>query len=704
MSVKNNQEMYVQQVFVLENLHCAHCGAKIEQKIKDLPHIADAELIFALKKLRILAAEKDNLLQELQAVCDSIEEGIVVKAEDEHSTSALKQEKSAHKLLPLLQLATGGLLFISTEWLNILPEQYSLYALIAAYLLLGGRIVWTAGKNLLLGHVFDENFLMTVATLGAFAIGAYEEAVGVMLFYRFGEFFEERAVEKSRSQIMEAVDLRPEVVNLCRGSEIKQLSAVQVKAGDILLVRIGDRIPVDGTIIEGESLLDTSAVTGEPVPVHKKAGDAVLSGCINTTGMLKLRADKVLAESMVSKILQAVEQAAAGKPKMDRFISRFAAVYTPLVVGAAVLLAAVPGFITGDWQYWIYTALTFLVISCPCALVLSVPLAFFSGIGAASRYGILLKNGSVLEVLKELGAVIFDKTGTITQGNFQLQQLLPQQGTADELLALAASAEQVSAHPVAASIVSAAQSRGLQLRRPDNFQEFAGEGLAVYYGDKMVLCGSSRLMERFNIAFTAPAAAYGTQVLVAESGRFMGAVVISDTVKAEAKQVMQELKAAGLQTVMLTGDGRQEAEAVARQTGIGQVYSKLLPQQKLEHLLKLRDEYGKVMFVGDGINDAPVLAGADVGAAMGNGTDAAVAAADIVFMRADLQSVARALAIAKATGSIAWQNVVLALGIKLLIMAAGLAGYASMWAAVFADTGVALLCVLNSVRILYKRF
>lgn len=696
----------IQKVYLLENLGCANCAAKMERAVGALPAVAGANITFATKKLHITVLEDIDLLEEIQNICRSIESEVTVRpAEQSRQTAEPKNSWSwLAKKREVAEIIVGGALFISAEWLSLVPEAYSLYLLVIAYVLLGGGIVAAAVKNIFKGHVFDENFLMTVATLGAFAINAYEEAVGVMLFFRLGEYFEHCAVEKSRSQIMEAVDLRPETVNLCRGNEVEQFPAAQVKAGDVLLVRVGDRIPVDGTIIEGESLLDTSAVTGEPVPVRKTAGDAVLSGCINTSGMLKLRADKVLAESMVSKILQAVEQAAAGKPKMERFISRFAAVYTPLVVGGALLLAVVPGIITGSWQYWIYTALTFLVISCPCALVLSVPLAFFSGIGRASRYGILFKNGSVMEALKDLAVIVFDKTGTVTQGNFKVQQLLPAEGSAEELLSLAAGAELASAHPIGASIVKEAVSRSISLRRPDNFMEFAGEGLAAYYGSEVVLCGSSKLMERFGIAFADTSAAYGTEVFVAKNGSFKGAILISDTVKQEAKQAIASLTGRGLRTVMLTGDSQQEAEAVAHQLGISQVYGRLLPQDKLAHLPELRKKYGRVMFVGDGINDAPVLAGADVGGAMGSGADAAVEAADVVFMRPSLQNIDKAISIAEATGKIAWQNVIIALGIKLIIMAAGLAGYASMWAAVFADTGVTLICVLNSIRILYQRF
>ena len=605
----------------------------------------------------------------------------------------------------LWELVIGGVVFIVTEWLGVVPDAYHIYCLIFAYILLGGRIVLTALKNILKGNVFDENFLMTVATLGAFAIQAWEEAVGVIFFYRLGEYFEERAVEKSRGQIMDAVDMRPEVVNLLVGEEVRVIPAEEAHVGDILLVRAGDRIPLDGVVIEGESLVDTSPVTGEPVPVKRKYGDEIVSGCVNTSGMLKIRVEKVLAESMVTRILDSVENAAVSKPTIDRFITRFARVYTPFVVAAAIATAVIPSLITGDWHKWIYTALTFLVISCPCALVLSVPLAFFSGIGAGSKYGILFKGGVAMEALKHVKAVIMDKTGTVTKGNFVLQSLRAAQGFSEaELLQYTASAELVSTHPIAQSIVQAAKERGLTLVRPDSFEEIAGEGLVAHFGTKRVLCGNTKLMQHFGIKCESyEAAASGSEVLVAEGSTFIGQLVINDTLKEDAQAAIATLKKQGLVTAMLTGDAQKEAQAVARAAGIDEVRAQLLPQDKLNELNKIRNKYGAVMFVGDGINDAPVLAGADVGAAMGSGADAAIEAADVVFMNSEMKAIPQAIAIARATGSIAWQNVVFALGVKVIIMVAGLMGYASMWAAVFADTGVSVLCVLNSVRILYKK-
>lgn len=693
------------RTYLLQGLGCANCGAKIERAVGQLPEVEAALLTFATKKLQVQVKSGADLLAAVQEVCDSIEEGISV----EESGAAAKQagaDKSqglSARQRSLAEIISGGVLFAAAEWLGVLPEAYHLPALLVAYLILGRSIIMAAARSLMKGHALDENFLMTIATLGAFAINAWEEAVGVMLFYRVGEYFEELAVEKSRSQIMEAVDLRPETVQLETADGVREIDAAAAKVGDVLLVRVGDRIPLDGVIVEGESLLDTSAITGEPVPVAVRSGDRVMSGCVNTSGMLRLRVEKVLAESMVSRILDSVEKAASSKPHIDRFITRFARVYTPVVVGLAALTAIVPSLVTGEWQYWIYTALTFLVISCPCALVLSVPLAFFSGIGAASRRGILFKGGIVIEALKNVAAVVLDKTGTVTKGEFAVQKLLPAEGVTEaELLQLCAGAEQASVHPIAVSIVQAARSSGLELLQPESFQEVAGEGLAVRIGADELLCGNRKLMQRYGVADVPQAEAIsGSEVLAARNGQYLGRIIISDTLKADAAMAVKKLQQQGLAVIMLTGDSQEEAEAVAKQAGIKEAHGRLLPQDKFAQLQQLREKYGPVMFVGDGINDAPVLAGADVGAAMGSGADAAIEAADVVFMKSDMGAVPQALALARSTAAIAWQNVVFALAVKAAIMAAGVFGYASMWAAVFTDSGVALLCVLNSIRLLY---
>ena len=557
----------------------------------------------------------------------------------------------------------------------------------------------TAAKNLTKGHVFDENFLMSLATIGAFCIGEAPEAVGVMLFYRIGEYFEHRAVERSRSQIMEAVDLRPEVVQLVAQDEIREIPAAAARVGDVLLVRPGDRIPLDGTVLTGESRIDTAPITGEPVPVSVKPGDSVISGCVNTSGQLTIRVEKPLTESMVTRILNSVENAAASKPQIDRFITRFARVYTPVVIAIAAATAIIPSVITGNWTHWVYTALTFLVMSCPCALVLSVPLAFFAGIGRGSKQGILFKGGQSMEAMAGIKAVVLDKTGTITKGDFRVQKV----AGGHDVLALCASCEQQSTHPIAQSIVACAKGRNMPLTQPETLEEFPGRGIRARVGKSTVLCGNERLLEENNVKLPQLEPEYGTRVLVAENGVFVGYLIIADTIKDGAKAAVKRLRRRGIHTAILTGDGAASAAAVAEAVGIGEVHAKLLPDEKLQKLQAIRQKAGAVMFVGDGINDAPVLAGADVGAAMGSGADAAIEAADVVFMTSDTEAIPEALSIAKKTWAIAWQNVIFALTVKFAVMLLGLVGIASMWLAVFADSGVAMLCVLNSVRLLYKK-
>ena len=621
------------------------------------------------------------------------------------SSCGCSHENHNEKLM-IGELVLGGLVFIMTEWLGLVPEAYHIYALLFAYLLLGWRIIKEAIENIFKGSIFDENFLMTIATLGAFYVKAWEEAVGVMLFYRVGEYFEHRATEKSRQQIMAAIDMRPEVVNLVLDGGVETIPATNAKVGDVVLVRVGDRIPLDGVVVEGESLVDTSPVTGEPVPARCKVGDEVISGCVNTSAMLKVRVQKVLAESMVTKILNSVEHAAANKPVIEKFITRFARIYTPCVVAIALVVAVVPSLITGAWEKWIYTALTFLVISCPCALVLSVPLSYFSGIGAGSKQGILFKSGLAMEALKKVKAVVMDKTGTITKGNFVLQKITAiEDVSANELLKLCAGAELASNHPIGVSIIEAAKARGLNLQRSDKLEEFAGEGIVAHYGNDVLVCGNEKLMNRYYVELSARNKVdCGSEVLIAHNGKFLGQLVISDSLKEDAKLAITSLKNQGLVTAMLTGDNDDEAIAIAKEAGIAEVRAKLLPQEKLDELVALRKKYGSVIYVGDGINDAPSLAMADVSVAMGTGADAAIEAADVVIMNAEMKSIPKAIAIARETGKIAWQNVVVALGVKGAIIIAGIFGYASMWAAVFADTGVALLCVMNSIRILYKKF
>ena len=604
-----------------------------------------------------------------------------------------------------LQIGVSVLLFILGILLKNMIPVVSLASFVVAYAILGREILMHAGKNILKGQFLDENFLMSIATIAAFVIGDYAEAVGVMLFFRVGELFEYIAVEKSRSQIMEAVDMRPEVVNLIQGREVQVIPAKEAKVGDLLLVRPGDRIPLDGVVVHGESRIDTAPVTGEPVPVKVSEGDSVISGCVNTSGAIHIRVEKVLEDSMVSRILNSVENAAASKPKIDRFITRFARVYTPFVVVLALATAILPSVLTGDREFWIYTAITFLVISCPCALVLSVPLAFFSGIGAGSKKGILFKGGFALETLNNVKAVVLDKTGTITKGNFEVQECVSISEYTDvQILTLAASCEMDSTHPIGYSIVTKAKQHFLDLERPQEVEEISGKGVRAKLEAGEVLCGNKELLKMHHVDVKEQKnTTYGTEVFVALNGELIGYLLIADTVKAEAQKAVAKLKRNGLKTVMLTGDTSQSAKTIAEQTGVEEYHAKLLPEDKVERLEEVRKQYGPVMFVGDGINDAPVLAGADVGAAMGSGADAAIEAADVVFMTSSVEAIPEAIALAKATNRIAMENVVFALAVKAAVMILGLFGLANMWMAVFADTGVAMLCVLNSVRILQRK-
>lgn len=698
-----------QKVYILEGLGCANCAAKMERQIRELPGVEMATITFATKQLRVAANHQEELLPRFREICASIEEQVTVTPREEIQTVKKVEKKSLFQenKKEILIIAAGAVLFAAGEIAEHAgaPSLWPPVCYVIAYVLLGWEIVWTAFKNLGKGHVFDENFLMSVATLAAFAIGDFAEAVGVMLFYRVGELFEDVAVARSRSQIMEAVDMRPEVVGRLEDGEVHEIPAGDAAVGDILLVRPGDRIPLDGVVTEGESRIDTSPVTGEPVPVTVRKGSRLVSGCVNEQGVLQMKVEKPLADSMVTKILDSVENAAASKPKLDRFITKFARVYTPIVVLAAVATAIIPSFITGNWREWIYTAITFLVISCPCALVLSVPLAFFSGIGAGSKKGILFKGGVAIEALKNVKAVVMDKTGTITKGEFQVQSVIPfGRESMDTLLQTAARCEMGSTHPIGTSIVEAAREKGMPLERPKEVEEISGKGIHAVLEEREVLCGNKALMEMFHVKMDRYANdQYGTEVLLAFDGELAGCIVIADSLKNEAKDAIDMMKKQGLVTAMFTGDSKESARAVAGEAGIDKVFAQLLPQDKLAHLQEMRRESGAVLFVGDGINDAPVLAGADVGAAMGSGADAAIEAADVVFMSSQVTAVPEAVAIARKTGRIAMQNVVFALAVKALVMILGFAGMANMWMAVFADTGVAMLCVLNSIRALYGK-
>ena len=709
----------MEETLLLKNLNCPNCGAKIEDRIRKMDVVETANFTLATHQLKLTGSWEDReaLKRDIQDICDAIEEGVTVADYERKSKAAVDdgRENNQDNDSVTIAVIVVGLLFMIYDALTSfvpsigLPESIETPIYYVAYVLLAFPVLRTAARNILKGEIFDENFLMSIATLGAIAIDALPEAVGVILFYRIGEFFEEKATDRSRTEIMNAVDMRPQevrVIDTCGGGEIVVMSPEKVEVGWTIEVRPGDLIPLDGTILEGETRVNTAPVTGDPVPVRAEPGTQLMSGCINETGRITMRVDKVLEESMVTKILDAVENAAASKPKIDKFITRFARVYTPIVVALALAVAIIPSLITGEWHRWIYTALTFLVISCPCALVLSVPLAFFSGIGNASKHGILLKGGRVIEALANVKAVALDKTGTITSGEFKVHNVetVGSHVSSGQLLSMAAAIEAVSTHPIATSIVSEAKDQGLTVEPSDFVQELAGEGMVGMADGQQVLVGNRRLMERYDVqGYPTEPAEYGTEVLVAEGNTYLGRIIIADEARPDSAEAIADLNRQDIKTVMLTGDAEASANYIAKETGVSAVRAQLLPQDKLSVVQDIRSEYGPTMFVGDGINDAPVLAGADVGGAMGSGADAAIEAADVVFMRPSLTAIAHILDLSKSTLRVAWQNVVFAIAVKILIMLLGILGYASMWWAVFGDTGVSILCILNSVRILSRK-
>lgn len=698
----------MERILLLKNLTCANCAAKIEDKIKKMETVSAASFSVGTQQLRITSTVPDtnDLITEIQGVCDSIEDGVEVQLYERKAKGAHDHHDHDHAHGGgLVSIIIGVVVMLVYAFVDGIPEDIAFGVLLATYLLLGWGVLWNAIKNIGSGQVFDENFLMSVATLGAVIIGEMPEAVGVMLFYRIGTYFEEKATARSRSAIMDAIDMRPEQVRLVdEAGQSKVVSPEEVRIGQTIEVIAGERIPLDGTVIEGTTRIDTAPVTGEPVPVQVKPGSEILSGCINQSGRILMRVDKELKDSMVTRVLDAVENAAATKPRIDRFITRFARVYTPTVVLLAALVAVIPSLITGNWNYWVYTALTFLVISCPCALVLSVPLAFFSGIGRGSRTGILFKGGLSMEALRNIKAIAMDKTGTLTTGEFAVQSITTAEGFDEvDILAKAAALEVRSSHPVAVSIANEAKKRNVQLAEVVDLEELSGRGMTGVVNGVKVAVGNRRLFNELQITGYGEPADYGSEVLVALDGQYAGTILIADALKEDTKSAVAELAKRGLRTIMLTGDTQAGARYMAKEAGIDDVRAELLPVDKLSVMKELRETYGSTMFVGDGINDAPVLAGADVGGAMGSGADAAIEAADVVYMRPSISAVVESIRISSNTISIAWQNVVVALGVKILVMIMGLFGFANMWVAVFADTGVSILCILNSIRILYKK-
>ena len=575
------------------------------------------------------------------------------------------------------------------------------------YLVIGYDIVYKAARNISHGQVFDENFLMMIATFGAFGVGEYSEAVAVMLFYQVGELFQGYAVGKSHQSISDMMDICPEYANIEEDGVLKQVDPDDVEVGSIIVVKPGERIPLDGIVVEGESLIDTAALTGESVPRSAKAGDEIISGCVNGSGTLKVKTTKEFDDSTVAKILELVENASSKKAKVENFITRFAKYYTPVVTIGAVILAILPPLILGGgWAEWIQRACIFLVISCPCALVISVPLGFFGGIGAASKIGVLVKGSNYLEAVAEMTTIVFDKTGTLTKGEFKVTDVITENGSKEELIELAALGEGYSNHPIANSIREA-YGKELDLNRVTNTEEIAGHGIKAVIDGKTVLLGNEKLMKSESIFYTS-CKSMGTVVYVACNGVFEGAVVISDTIKDGAKEAIRDMKQVGVRhTVMLTGDRREAAETVAQTLGIDEVHAELLPGGKVEQveaLLKAEKQKERLAFVGDGINDAPVLTRADIGIAMGSmGSDAAIEAADIVLMDDDVTKIASVVRIARKTLRIVKQNIVFALAIKALVLILGALGMANMWEAVFADVGVSVIAILNSMRTLNEK-
>ena len=578
---------------------------------------------------------------------------------------------------------------------------------LVTYLVIGYDIVYKAARNISHGQVFDENFLMMIATFGAFGVGEYSEAVAVMLFYQVGELFQGYAVGKSRQSISDMMDICPEYANIEEDGVLKQVDPDDVEVGSIIVVKPGERIPLDGIVVEGESLIDTAALTGESVPRSAKAGDEIISGCVNGSGTLKVKTTKEFDDSTVAKILELVENASSKKAKVENFITRFAKYYTPVVTIGAVILAILPPLILGGgWAEWIQRACIFLVISCPCALVISVPLGFFGGIGAASKIGVLVKGSNYLEAVAEMTTIVFDKTGTLTKGEFKVTDVITGNGSKEELIELAALGEGYSNHPIANSIREA-YGKELDLNRVTNTEEIAGHGIKAVIDGKTVLLGNEKLMKSESIFYT-PCKSMGTVVYVACNGVFEGAVVISDTIKDGAKEAIHDMKQVGVRhMVMLTGDRKEAAETVAQTLGIDEVHAELLPGGKVEQveaLLKAEKEKERLAFVGDGINDAPVLTRADIGIAMGSmGSDAAIEAADIVLMDDDVTKIASVVRIARKTLRIVKQNIVFALAIKALVLILGALGMANMWEAVFADVGVSVIAILNSMRTLNEK-
>ena len=707
----------MKRVFILKGLDCPNCSAKIEKEVGELDGVTSSTVNLMNQTLTVQAGTSvaASLLDTVTTIVHSHEPDVEVSEKQLEATAPVKKDEKAavyndEDKKRTIRLAVGAVVYAIGMALTVfakLPTLAELAFLIVAYVILGWDVVWQAVKNITRGQVFDEHFLMSVSTIGAFAIGEYPEAVAVMLFYQVGEFFQSLAVKRSRKSISDLMDIRPDSATVKRNGVLQVVSPESVAVGEIIVVKPGEKIPLDGIVVDGESMLDTKALTGESVPRSIRKGDEALSGCINQSGLLTLKVTKSFGESTVSKITDLVENASARKAPTENFITTFARYYTPVVVGMAAVLAIIPPLVLGGgWSEWLRRGFVFLIVSCPCALVISIPLTFFGGIGAASKRGVLVKGSNYLEALNKVSVVVFDKTGTLTKGVFEVANIIPAAGyQKEQVLEYAAQAESYSNHPIAKSIL-ATYGKPIDQKQFSDFEEISGHGISVMVQGKKVMAGNSKLMESEKIAYAACDAA-GTKFYVAADGSYVGCILIADEVKPDSKCAIAELKKIGVEkTVMLTGDDERIGKSVADELGLDAYYAQLLPDQKvekLEMLDKQKRQGSKLAFVGDGINDAPVLARADVGIAMGGlGSDAAIEAADVVLMTDEPSKLVEAIDVAKATKRIVMQNIVIALGIKSVFLVLGALGMAGMWEAVFGDVGVTIIAVLNAMRILKK--
>jgi Zn2+/Cd2+-exporting ATPase len=702
-------EKSLRKEILLEGLCCANCAGKIERESNNIDGVKSATVDFISTKLIM---EIDDLSQQ-NAIVDNVKKivkriepdvnVVVIDNKDKGLKSKNEEAEQENNKSEIIRLAIGAIIFLIATAMKF-SNSVELLLYLASYVLVGGEVVLGALRNIRRGQVFDENFLMSIATIGAFAIGEYPEGVAVMLFYQIGEMFQDLAVNRSRKSISALMDIRPDFANLKINDDIKKVEPEEVKIGDIIIVKPGEKVPLDGRIIEGNSMVDTAALTGESVPREVNVGDNILSGVINKNGLLTIEVEKEFGDSTVAKILDLVQNASSKKAPTENFITKFARYYTPAVVFSALALAIIPPLVIDGaiFSDWIYRALAFLVVSCPCALVISIPLGFFGGIGGASKNGILVKGGNYLEALNDVEIVVFDKTGTLTKGIFKVTEIKPENNISeDELIAYAAFAENYSNHPIATSILRA-YGREIATDKVKNHEEISGHGVKVVIEGKEVLVGNYKLMNKENISYN-EVETIGTVVHVAIDKKYAGYIVISDEVKDDSAKAIKALKAIGVKkTVMLTGDNKTVGAKIAKELGLDEVYAELLPDQKvekLELLYKEKSAKGKIVFVGDGINDAPVLARADIGIAMGGvGSDAAIEAADVVIMTDEPSKIASAIKIAKKTRNIVMQNIVFALGVKIIILVLVAFGIGTMWEAVFGDVGVALIAVLNAMR------